>query len=313
MKTGFKKSKLAYYDRKSQYVLLDNAGTLLDTCHTLFQLPDHRASLFESIPFLESLQELIIALHPDEELPFSCIQTTLLDREGYFDFVFKRHEGNILWLIYDFTEHYEMLIPTQQERNNQAIEGEFMRIKQKATELEKQLLEYKNEELHRMQAMKTAFFSQVSHEMRTPINSIVGLVSLLTDQRNAAKQEYVEALRATAQHLATIVNDVLDLAKLESGQITLETIVFDLRDTVKNVIDSFRYTTQEKGIALNYTIDDSLPPYFRGDPTRLAQVLYNLIGNAVKFTHRGSIQLEVAGQKKKTIASSSVSGSPTRA
>ena len=300
MKTSFNESKLAYYDQKSQYVLMNEAGELLDTCHTLFRIADRAgAALFDTIPLLESLRELIIALRPDEELPFRCIQTTLLDRKGYFDFIFRRHEENILWLIYDFTEHYEVLIPTQQERNNQAIEGEFMRIKQRATELEKQLLEYKNEELHRIQEVKTDFFSQVSHEMRTPINSIVGLVSLLTDPGSAMKQEHVEALRATSQHLATIVNDVLDLAKLESGQITLETITFHLRHTVKHVVDSFRYVAQEKGIRLSYTVDDSLPTHLIGDPTRLAQVLYNLIGNAVKFTHQGSVRLLVDGKKKR--------------
>ena len=302
MKTGFNEIKRAYYERKSQYVLMNDAGKLLDTCHTLFQIPDQKASLFEAIPFLEGLRDLIVALRLDEELPFRCIQTTLLGREGYFDFIFRRHEENILWLIYDFTEHYEVLIPTQQDRNNQAIEGEFMRMKQKATELEKQLLEYKNEELHRIQEVKTSFFSQVSHEMRTPINSIVGLVSLLTDAESTAKQEYVEALRATSQHLATIVNDVLDLAKLESGRISLENVSFHARNTIKHVIDSFLYMAQEKEIELNYTIADSLPTYFKGDPTRLAQVLYNLIGNAVKFTHEGSVQLLVKGQKKKVIA-----------
>ncbi len=173
---SFQDIKLAYYDQKSQYVVMDEAGQLQETCHTLFQISDQHPSLFECIPFLESLQDLIVALRPKEELPFSCIQTNLLGREGYFDFVFRRQDQkNIIWLIYDFTEHYEVLIPTQQERNNRAIEGEFMRIKQKATELEKQLLEYKNEELRRIQEVKTAFFSQVSHEMRTPINSIVGL------------------------------------------------------------------------------------------------------------------------------------------
>ena len=300
MNTGFKESKLAYYDKKSQYVLMDATGAPLDTCHTLFRVPDQEESLFKSIPFLESLQDLIVALHPSEELPFRCIQTTLLGREGYFDFVFKRHGEHVLWLIYDFTDHYEALIPTQQERNDQAIEGEFLRIKQKATELEKQLLEYKNEELRRIQEVKTTFFSQVSHEMRTPINSMVGLVSLLMDKGGGAQHEYMEALRTTSQHLATIVNDVLDLAKLEAGHITLETISFNLRDTVRNVISSFLYLAQEKNIELSYRVDEALPPYMKGDPTRLAQVLYNLIGNAVKFTHEGGVQLVVEGVKKKT-------------
>ena len=297
---GLKNIKLAYYDERSQYILMDQEGHLLDTCHTLFQVPTQHQSLFNSIPFLESLQDPIVALPPGEELLFGCIQTNLLGREGCFDFVFRRpDEKSFLWLIYDFTEHYRGLIPTQQERNNQAIEGEFMRIKQKAIELEKQLLAYKNEELHRVQEMKTTFFSQVSHEMRTPVNSILGLVSLIADQRDRAKGDHIEALKATTKHLATIVNDVLDLAKLESGQITLKRVAFRLRQTVKNVVESFRYLCQEKKIALSYTVDEHLPSYVLGDPTRLAQVLYNLLGNAVKFTREGSVRLAVAAKKKK--------------
>lgn len=293
--------KLAYYDQKSQYVVMNEAGGLLDTCHTLFHVADEDTPLFDHIPFLEGLRDLIVALPPGEELPFRCVRTNLLGREGYFDLIFRRQSSQtILWLIYDFTEHYEVILPTQQERNDQAIEGEFLRIKQRATELEKELLTFKNEELRRIQEVKTTFFSQVSHEMRTPINSIVGLVSLIANQDRAAPSEYVAALRATSQHLATIVNDVLDLSKLESGRIVLERVAFSLRSTAKSVVDSFVYTCREKGIALAHTVDEQLPDYLEGDPTRLAQVLYNLIGNAVKFTHRGSVGLHIDGQKKKT-------------
>jgi signal transduction histidine kinase len=313
MSAGLHKSKLAYYDKKSQYVLMDRAGEALDTCHTLFRIGKGQTSLFEHIPFLESLQDLIVALQPEEELSFNCIRTTLLEKEGYFNFVFKSYQENVLWLIYDFTEHYQGLIPTQQERNNQAIAGEFMRIKQRATELEKQLLTYKNEELQRIQEIKTTFFSQVSHEMRTPINSIIGLASLLTDEDGPAKPAYVEALRATSQHLVSIVNDVLDLAKLESGQMTLETVAFSLRGTVKSVFGSFLYASQAKGIELSYTIDEQLPDYLKGDPVRLAQVLYNLVGNALKFTRQGSVRLRVKGQKKKTSAGRCTFGSLTLA
>ena len=302
-------TKLSYYDEKSQYVLMDTLGNVLDTCHTLFRIAEHDAPLFEHIPVLEGLREPIAALRPGEELPFSCIQTNLLGRTGYYDFIFRREdEHSILWLIYDFTEHYKALIPTQQERNNRAIEGEYLRIKQRAAQLENQLLEYKNEELQRIQAMKTAFFSQVSHEMRTPVNSIVGLVSLVEDPGSDNPRQYLAALRATSRHLAAIVNDVLDLSKLEAGQLSLEKIVFNLHDTLKHVADAFLYSCQEKGLALRCFVDEHLPTYFRGDPTRLAQVLYNLMGNAVKFTSAGSVTLRLDGQKKKVALGRSAFG-----
>ncbi len=289
--------KLSYYQKRSQYVLMNDQGTVLDTCHTLFRVEEQHDPIFAHIPFLEGMHDLIVALHPGEEIPFNCIQADLLGRSGYYDFVFLRQdEGAILWLIYDFTEHYEALIPTQQERNSQAIESEHLRIKQRAIELERELLAYKNEELKRTQSIKTAFFSQVSHEMRTPISSIMGLVNLMSD---TTASEHLTALQATAHHLSTIVNDVLDLSKLEAGRISLEQIAFDLRGTVQQVANSFLYACRKKGLHLHYQVEERLPTHFLGDPTRLAQVLYNLMSNAVKFTSTGRVALEVGGQKKK--------------
>lgn len=290
--------KTEYFQQSSQFVVLDQQGYWIASCHTLFSLKNHTASLFTTVPFLESMQEILKNLPEDESLSFPCIHAHLTGQEGYYDFVFKPYGAHILWIIYDFTDHYTELIPKQQERNEKAIEGELLRIQQKADALEKQLLQYKNEELERIQAAKTAFFSQVSHEMRTPLNSILGLAELISIHKTTDNTAYKEALQATARHLSSIVNDVLDLSKLEAGKMDVQQVPFHLTQTIKNVVNSFYYASQEKQIKIYYSIEKNIPDRLMGDPVRLSQVLYNLLGNAVKFTHEGCINVSVTLLKK---------------
>ncbi|MEM9833990.1 MAG: ATP-binding protein [Bacteroidota bacterium] len=291
MNTLIIQEKLAYFHHRSQYVVFNNEGLVQDSCHTLFAAPVS-GSLYEQIPFMEAMQDTFLQLPVGEDISFLCIQTDLMGREGYYNFYIKRQsEDQLKWFIYDLTEFYSYLQPWQQERNDQAIAGEYLRIQQKAATLEKKLLKYRNEELRRMEQMKTAFFSRVSHEMRTPLNSIVGLAHLLSQQANPATKPPADALEATARHLATIINDVLDWSKLENDSIELDPAPFLVRPLVQNTAEAFRPACQEKGIILSVQIATDVPDCLVGDATRLTQILYNLIGNATKFTHQGEITI----------------------
>ncbi|WKN44757.1 hybrid sensor histidine kinase/response regulator [Tunicatimonas pelagia] len=285
--------KLAYFHQRSQYVVFNRQGQVQDSCHTLFEIP-LSGSLYDRVPFLEAMQETFHQLPVGEDISFLCIRTNLIGREGYFNLHIKRRtDDRWMWFIYDLTEFYSYLQPWQQERNDQAIAGEYLRIQQKAAALEKELLQYRNEELHRIEQMKTAFFSQVSHEMRTPLNSIVGLAHLLSQQATPAMQAPSQALEATAHHLANIINDVLDWSKLENNTIEIDTAPFLVEPTVRNVVEAFRPTCQEKGVNLTLTIASEVPECLIGDATRLSQILYNLLGNATKFTHQGAITVSI--------------------
>ncbi len=212
----------------------------------------------------------------------------------YFIFFINRVSEEILkWFIYDLTEFYSYLQPWQQERNEQAIAGEYLRLQQRAAALEKELLRYQNEELQRIEQMKSDFFTQVSHEMRTPLHSIVGLAHLLTEQAGPSVNTSVQALKTTAQHLTTIVNDVLDWAKLENSTIEIRPAPFQIRTLVQSVAEAFHFGCKEKGVNLLVQISNLVPDWLVGDATRLAQVLYNVLGNAVKFTEQGEIKLLV--------------------
>jgi PAS domain S-box-containing protein len=147
-------------------------------------------------------------------------------------------------------------------------------------------------ELVRLQKAKEQFLANMSHEIRTPINGIVGMANLLG--RNPSPEErdtYLSAIKHSAENLTVIINDILDLAAIESGKLKFEKIAFNLQDFLPSLISTFTYQAREKGISIEYQIDEKLNKILLGDPVRLNQILINLISNAVKFTHAGSIKV----------------------
>jgi len=154
------------------------------------------------------------------------------------------------------------------------------------------------EELLRAQKAKELFLANISHEIRTPINGIAGMADLLSQNPSAEDQTlYLKAIKTAAENLKVIINDILDLASIESGKLKFEKINFNLDKTIRSLVDTFRLQSQEKGIKLEYKKDPSIPNVYIGDPVRLNQILINLISNALKFTHQGFIKITVSVDK----------------
>lgn len=145
---------------------------------------------------------------------------------------------------------------------------------------------------------KTAFLSMASHELRTPMNGIMGTISLAKRQTDDPKLlDYLSKADRSAKNLLSIINDVLDISRIEADKLTLMEVPFSIREIVGHVQDSLDDLAANKGLTLVFTGGDSLLGYiFQGDPTRITQILMNLVGNALKFTQKGGVEVDVAIQ-----------------
>jgi len=141
---------------------------------------------------------------------------------------------------------------------------------------------------------KSEFLANMSHELRTPLNGIFGMLQLAqTTELNPEQQEYIDTALATGRSLLTVINDVLDFSRLDAGFLQMNRDPFDLRRTVAMVMDNFRVPALEKGISIQTSVGEDIPLLLLGDDARLRQILFNLVGNAVKFCLEGTVSLEI--------------------
>ncbi len=159
--------------------------------------------------------------------------------------------------------------------------------------LQKEELQRANKQIKKNAKLRENFLANTSHELRTPLNAIIGFVNLLLKTTLTHKQfDYMRKIKISGDNLLVVVNDILDFSKLESGKLKIETIEFDFKSFIKNLITTIDIKAEEKDIRLIFFIDPMAPMYVQGDPYRLNQILNNLIGNAIKFTERnGTVKL----------------------
>ncbi len=176
---------------------------------------------------------------------------------------------------------------TKLEKANQNLTEEIDYVKRMEVELKQA-----RDNAEEMSKAKGEFLANMSHEIRTPMNGVIGTLQLLEDTRlDEEQQEYASTAHKSANSLLTILNDILDLSKIEAGKLNLEIIPFDLREIMHDLITLYALKSEQKGIEIKSQVDTRIPPVLIGDPTRIRQILLNLVSNALKFTSEGSVSI----------------------
>jgi len=149
------------------------------------------------------------------------------------------------------------------------------------------------------QKFRDQFMANMSHEIRTPMNAVLGMTNILRHKEHLAEQmKYLDGIKKSSENLVVIINDILDLSKIEAGKMELEQTNFKLLEVVNLVQQIMQHKAEEKGLLLNVDYDETIPEILVGDPTRLNQILINLAGNAIKFTEKGSVTISIKSIKK---------------
>lgn len=195
--------------------------------------------------------------------------------------------SDALVMSYRNTELIENLTQARNllEGTNKKLQDEFDHVKQVEAELK-----VERDRAEKMSAAKGEFLANMSHEIRTPMNGVIGTLQLLEDTSlDESQTEYVRTAHKSADALLSILNDILDLSKIEAGKLDIEIIQFDLREVISDLVTLHALKAEQKGVILRSEIDAALPKLINGDPTRIRQILINLISNAMKFTNEGEI------------------------
>ncbi len=225
-------------------------------------------------------------LTPPEEFA-RLWQTITAGRFWQGEFCNRRKDGTIFWEAASISP---VTNGSGQVTHFVAVKEDITEMKQKEEELR-----VAKEAAEAASRAKSEFLANMSHEIRTPMNGVIGMTGLLLDtELSPIQREFAESIRNSGETLLTLLNDVLDFSKIEAGRMELETLDFDLRETVEDTAEILALRAQQKGLEFVCLIEPEVPSWLRGDPGRLRQVLTNLAGNAIKFTPRGEVSIRVS-------------------
>ncbi len=259
-------------------LLARSVGFLQDNFTVGASVFDHCAFLFGAIETME----------PGESLKFEGIHLDVNGQHYIIDSTIQRdQDSGYRMIIENESERYRAINQLSQQRN----EADIMRHQ---LERQNQQLLILKQVAEAAAQTKTEFLAKMSHEIRTPLNALLGFASLLEQsQMDASQTEHIGKIQTAGKTLSVLLNDILDLAKIESGKYQLVETKFNLDTVVRDVVELSRGLANEKGLPLNLEIEASHPKFVIGDQIRLGQILLNLLTNAIKFTDSGYVKISV--------------------
>ena len=278
---------------KNNELVFDFAGNGIEALEKLRQAEDNYEMILtdinmpemDGLTLLENLKEhfnnykaVVVSAYGD------LINIRIAMNRGAFDFITKP---------IDFADLETTMTKTIAEIR-QIRNGLKAREQLEVSIREKEIAELDKIRAERSVKFKQQFLANMSHEIRTPMNSVIGLTNLLikTPLENQQKK-YLNVIKKSSESLLVIINDILDLSKIEAGKMNFENIPFSLEDSINTAYHTLLFKADEKKLSFTINIDPNVPRTLIGDPTRLNQILINIAGNAIKFTENGGVTLEI--------------------
>jgi signal transduction histidine kinase len=252
------------------------ADSSIDLIFTDINMP-----VMDGLTFLNKIKEenllpkaVVISAYGDLE----NIRTAM--NRGAFDFITKPIDMvDLETTLFKAIGEFEIL--------KQGIQA---RVELEKTTREKDIAIIERQKAEEAKKIEQMFLANMSHEIRTPMNAIIGMTNLvLKSELNELQQKYLKIIKTSSENLLVILNDILDLSKMEAGKLHFENIPFSIHEVMNTVYESLKIKSDEKDLTLTLDIDNTVPLYVMGDPVRMSQVMINLTGNAIKFTDHGSV------------------------
>jgi signal transduction histidine kinase/ActR/RegA family two-component response regulator len=200
----------------------------------------------------------------------------------------------IALLVYLTARWRSSRLEHEKQRLNILVSERTSELERKTHEIEakNEALVIAKDEAERSSKAKAEFLSTMSHEIRTPMNAVIGMTNiLLMEEPREDQLDRINTLKFSAENLLMLINDILDFNKIEAGKVDFERIDFDLKEVARNIKLSFDPAANAKGVTLNLQVEEGIPDLLIGDPTRISQIIINLVGNALKFTEKGEINI----------------------